>query len=329
MKGETTLRDLLATYYGIEANEKTVWNGVEGLKHNNIFYFTISVEDREIIHMEQAALAYYLYENNYTHTAIPVPNRKGDWYTEYENKYYMVFRTEDKSVDNSVLHGESLARFHQIGSKYQYEPQAISSYGQWKQLWIEKVDTFEKQIELESTDFPNAYYRLLMDVLPYLIGVSENAIQYMQESEHESRFHEVDQGTIAFRRYRGELQKPAIWTTDLVYDHPTRDLAEYIRHNFLQREDPMNEVKDFLEAYKQVRTLSIFSWRLLYARLLFPIHLFDIIERGFMEQNYDQRYVELKDILEKQTIYERRLGMLFDHLGIDTEDLQIPVLHWL
>lgn len=329
MKGETNMRDLLATYYGIQANERTVWNGVEGFKHNNLFYFTISADQREIIHMEQAALAYYLYENNYTQTALPVPNRKGEWYTEYHNKNHMVFQLEDNPVDRSVEHGASLAHFHQTGSRYQYEPQAISSYGQWKQLWIDKLTAFEKQIEVNSAEYPNEYHRLLIDVLPYIVGLSENAIQYMQESEYESRFHEVDQGTISFRRYHGELVESTIWTTDLVYDHPIRDLAEYFRFKLLKREDPMSEIKEFLNEYKQVRTLSIFSWRLLYARLLFPIHLFDIMEQGFIGQQYEERYDELEKIFEHQTIYEGRLGNLFDYLGIDSKELQIPMLHWL
>lgn len=329
MKGETVLKELLATNYGIQVNEKTVWNGMEGFAHDNYFYFTISVDHTEIIHMEQAALAYYLYENKFTQIAIPIPNSEGEWYSKFLNKYYMVFQVEKNISDKGLAHGEELARFHQVGSQYKYEPQSISSYGQWKLLWIEKLNAFEKQIEVDSKDFPNTYYRLLMDVLPYLIGVSENAIQYMQESENESRFHESDQGSISFRRYRGDLKKSVIWTTNLVYDHPTRDLAEYIRSKLLEQEDPKNVIWDFLNEYQGVRRLSIFSWRLLYARLIYPVNLFDIIQRGFSEQSFENRYIELSDMLERQTIYEKRLGTFFENLEIDSESLEIPVLNWL
>src|SRR5699024_2456921 len=77
------------------------------------------------------------------------------------------------------------------------------------------------------------YYRLLMDILPYIIGISENAIQYMQETTEDGRYHEGDQGTIAFQRYHHNLLEPIIWPHDLVYDHPTRDIAEFIRATLL------------------------------------------------------------------------------------------------
>ncbi|WP_164668256.1 hypothetical protein [Virgibacillus doumboii] len=323
------MKDLLSAYYGIYADGSTIWNGMEALKQGNYLYFTISAEHKEIIHMEQAALAYYLYENNCPQVAIPVPNSQGDWFTDYLNKTYCVLRLKNTSSDTGLAQGETLAQFHQLGSRFNYEPQEISSYGQWKQLWIEKLTAFEKQIEVEAAEYPNSYYRLLMDVLPYVIGISENAIQYMQESEHESRFHQVDQGTIAFRRYGGNMRDSVIWTTDLVYDHPARDLAEHIRHKLLLRDNPMQEIREFLDAYQQVRQLSVFSWRLLYARLMYPIHLFDIIERGFSEKEHDKLYQELADKLEMQTIYEKRLSLLFEYAGVDSEGLQIPVLHWI
>lgn len=123
-----------------------------------------------------------------------------------------------------------------------------------------------------------------MDFMPYLSGISENAIQYMQESEYESRFHETDQGTITFRRYHGQFSRHHLWLTDFAYDHPARDLAEFIRNQLLQTEDPMDGIQAFLEDYQQVRPLSVFSWRLLYARLLFPIHFFFL-----MSWNVDSR----------------------------------------
>ncbi|SFA91267.1 spore coat protein YutH [Lentibacillus halodurans] len=323
------LRDFLAAYYGIQAQKKTVWYGAEGFMDSNYVYFTISAKQKEIIHMEQAALAYYLYENHCPQIAIPVPNSQGEWYTKYNDHYYMVLRADHTIPANNSRHGEQLAAFHLTGAAYQYEPQTISSYGQWKTLWIDKITAFEKKIETEADDHPNAYYRLLMDSLPYVIGISENAIQYMQETESEPRFHEADQGTIVFRRYNGQFKHRALWVTDLAYDHPSRDLAEYIRIKLLEKKDPMTQIQKFLADYQRVRPLSIFSWRLLYARLLYPIHLFDMIERGFSADQSETVYADLSALLEWQPVYEKRLGSFFENAGIDCKDLQIPVLHWL
>lgn len=323
------MRDFLAIYYGIQAYEKTVWHGMEGFKDANYVYFTISAEQKEVIHMEQAALAYYLQEKGYSHMSIPVPNSRGEWYTKYHDSYHMVLRVNNTGPHKQSVHGEQLAAFHTAGSLYQYEPQTISSYGQWKALWIEKLTAFEETIEMEANNHPNDYYGMLMDFLPYVIGISENAIQYMQESESEQRYHEADQGTIVFRRYHNQLQDRLLWMNDLAYDHPTRDLAECIRLKLLQKDDPMNDIRTFLHDYQRVRPLSIFGWRLMYARLLYPIHVFDIIERGFSADHYESVHSELSTIIDQQSVYEKRLGLFFENAGIDCEELQIPVLHWL
>lgn len=280
--------------------------------------------------MEQASLAYYLAENNYPNLAIPIRNKQGDWFLEYQGKRYMVLQLHEQQRVNHSSPGRQLAEFHQLGSMYRYEPKEISSYGQWKHLWIEKLSLFEKNMTQTAMENPCPYHRLVMDVFPYIIGISENAIQYVQETEQEYRFDMVDQGTISFKRYHDNITNSVLWADSLVYDHPARDLAEHIRTYFLQEEIRSNEINEFLQDYQSVRPLSIFSWRLLYARLIFPIHLYDILERGMMQRtSYDQLYHELKPLLANQQQYEQRLAHFFANLDIDQERLQIPVLHWL
>src|SRR5690625_2214043 len=196
-------------------------------------------------------------------------------------------------------HGELLADFHQKHTAYGYEPENISSYGQWKQLWINKLMLFEKQIVQEAKLKTNSnYYRLLMDILPYIIGISENAIQYMQETMEDGRYHERSEGTIAFRRYHHNLLEPIIWPHDLVYDHPTRAIAAFIRATLLSSSGQSEAaVISFMNAYQSIRPLSIFSWRILYARLIFPIPIFALLQKSFIIQDDDNHYLETVDLL--------------------------------
>ncbi|MFD1039467.1 hypothetical protein ACFQ3N_13845 [Virgibacillus byunsanensis] len=322
--------NLLSTYYAIPDGERMILDEMEGIKTDEYLYFTISANNKEIIHMEQAALAYYLAENNYKQVAIPIPNVHGEWFTKYQDKKYLVLQVQSIQDRPHISHGKLLANFHHTGANYSYEPNEISSYGQWKELWIDKITIFENQIGQEAKNNSNRYCELLMDILPYLIGISENAIQYVQESEHETRYHETDQSTITFQRYQSNCLKPVIWTGDLMYDHPTRDLAEYIRVKLLYGDQrSMDEVSLFLKEYQTIRSLSVFSWRLLYARLVFPIHLFDVIGKGFLSVNHDQSYERLTDVIKNQVVYEDRLDKFFQYAGVDNESLHIPVLHWL
>src|SRR5699024_899926 len=242
---------------------------------------------------------------------------------------YMVLKVTQKNHRERISHGYQLAEFHRLGSIYKYEPQKISSYGEWKQLWIDKLTMFESYIYQEAKKQPHTYYQFVMDILPYVIGISENAIQYIAESEVDTRFHDADQGTITFQRYEGNLLEPIIWTNDLAYDHPTRDLAEYIRFKFLLNEDENNEeIITIMEDYQKGRSLSIFSWRQLYARLIFPIHLFDCLEKG-LSGRINESLSELKELMVKQPLYEDKLKELFEIFQVDYKRLEIPRLEWL
>jgi spore coat protein YutH len=323
------MKDLLLANYNIHATERIRVSGREGYRDNDYYYFIISSDNKEIIHLEQAALAYYLSEVGYNHTAIPIPAINNNWFIEKEKNNYIVLRVKSVQQDNRHSHGKRLAEFHNKSAAYNYEPKEISSYGTWKDLWIKKLTAFENKLEYEAKSFHNKYYRLLVDVFPYLIGLSENAIQYLQESETDKRFHQGDQGVFTFRRYKDHIMNPVIWTDELFYDHATRDLAEYLRYKFLQTELNMDEVTAFFNDYQEIRPLSIFSWRLLYARVAYPIHFFDFIEETFRGENFDWYHVELKRMVKKQGEYEKRLGQLFDMLNVDYERYDLPMFKWL
>lgn len=325
------MENILANDYAIKIKEKITIDGKEGYKDAEYIYFTIPVRNKEIIHMEQAALAYYLAENGYPHTACPIQNVNGKWFTVSGEDTYITVKVKQFQGKSLRIHGKQLADFHQANASYLYEPEAVSSYGQWKQLWINKLNVFENRVIQEAQKRKNNhYYQLLMDILPYIIGISENAIQYMQETLEDDRYLEVDQGTITFRRYHNNLIRPVIWSDDLVYDHPVRDVAEFVRKRlFTHDEQQRTEIVSFLNDYQTVRPLSIFSWRLLYARLLFPIPIFDLLEKGFYLQRDSEHAEELTDLLEKQEIYEQNLASFFQIVGVSHEALQIPVLHWL
>lgn len=322
------MKELLLVHYNIHVLEQLRVNERIGYRDNDYYYFIISSVDKEMIHLEQAALAYYLTENGYNHTAIPIPTIHNKWFAEKDNQYYMVLRVSEIRSEPSSSHGKSLATYHNLSATYQYEPKEVSSYGLWKELWIKKLTAFEHKIEQESATNSNRYYRLLIDCFPYIIGLSENAIQYLQESETEKRYHESDQGVFAFRRYNGNILNPIIWMDELVYDHPTRDVAEFIRYRLLEDTINYTHLAAFLEDYQRERPLSIFSWKLLYARLTFPIHLFDLIEEGFHSQSFDLCHDRLRFMLHKQKIYETRLGRLFRELNINVDEFEIPTIKW-
>lgn len=316
---------MLAIYYRIHSEGKISFGNREGYKQGDTIYFTIPGRNKETILTEQAALTYFLKEKPVEMMTLPIPNSQGEWFTSYGENSWMVMQMQQLESREypSKPGGIRLAEVHQIGAAFGYEPKSISSYGKWKELWIEKLTAFEAGIGREAQEKPSDYYRMLMNFLPYIIGISENAIQFLQESERERRILETDQGTITFNRYES-LNYPVIWTDQLMYDHPARDIAEYIRSTILNN-DKAEKIISFLNDYQQVVPISVFGWRLVYARLLFPIHLFDFIERGFTSPDIKG----LEKIIEQQALLEKFLGEFFQLTGVDAETWGIPVVHWL
>lgn len=326
------MQDLLAKHYGVNVRETIDINGNATFINDEYVYLTTTASNKEVIHMEQASLAYHLIEKGYEQAALPIQNTLSQWITEMNNEKYIVMKVLARQNEHQESPGKKLAVFHYINRSYAFQPKYISSYGQWKVLWIEKLNYFEERITTEAEAKPNRYYQLLMDVLPYLIGISENGIQYMAESEQEIKFDEGDQGTICFQRYQLNGLNAVILPEHLVYDHRVRDLAEYMRTELLNQEESsiaLDNIKSFLSDYEHVYPLSQLSFRLLYARLIYPIQLFDLIEKGFHTDDYNVMHLELEKVLSKQTIYETRLSRLFNEKYLNEKHLDIPLLNWL
>lgn len=321
---------MLHNKYGIQIIGEHLQNEHVYFHDAHHHYVTMRTDNKKDIYLEQAALAHYLIENGFYQTTQPIVNTSGDWFTEHQGERILVLRIIQFQREERPEHGKQLAHFHQLNKSYPYEPEHLSSYGAWRELWIDKLTVFEQQIEKMGTENNHPFYKQLRDILPYVVGISENAIQYVHETGLKAHFNESDQGTVTFQRYQKQLMEPTISLSDLAYDHLTRDLAEYIRGVFLEREnDSLDIVKRFLSDYESVQTLSAFGWRLLYARLAYPIHFFDVIAKGFNPENLDTAHQKLWILIKAQPIYEKKLKHLYDFIGSDYKIAELPKIQWL
>lgn len=324
------MHEILSQYTDLVTEQQIKVDGVTGFQQGEHIYIIIPSSANPYYHYEQRAVAEFLLEQGIENLAVPVSNANGELLTVWEDKEYVVLRINNSANRLTFSHPEQLARFHQAGAGYPYQPNTFSSYGHWKKLWADKLAYFEKIYHQLYEERPvSRYQRLIIDTFPYLSGLTENALQYLQETETETRYHNNDQPTFTFQRYRQQSEKAIIWPNDIVYDHPARDIAEYLRGGLLQAANGFpRQVNTFLNNYNNHYPLSIFGWRLVFARLLLPVHLFDQIEQGLLEENQEVLYKDYKKLLESQTNYEIRLKSLFSDLGIDSVSLNIPNLDW-
>ncbi|MFC4404834.1 hypothetical protein [Gracilibacillus xinjiangensis] len=291
------------------------------------YYFVVPVSMSEENVWEKYVIANHFHEKGLTHVVCPLLNVHNQFITSLGKEKYIVCFARNNSVPLDSP-GEYLALLHQIGYQFPYQPVMTNNYGRWKELWISKIEQYERLFRSYYQQRPvPSFMRILADNFPYIIGLSENAVQYLNMVEKDQNFNQYDQPVFAFGRLNDQLNHNFIWIHDLIYDHGTRDLAEYIRPHMLDKDglkDPL--LHQFLNEYLSKCPLSPFGWKLLYARLIFPIHLYDKIDDCIREEKEEQTLLQ---IMDSQKEYERNLRYFFSDIGIEQREVNVIQLDWL
>ncbi|KGX89630.1 hypothetical protein N781_07660 [Pontibacillus halophilus JSM 076056 = DSM 19796] len=327
------MKEWLEQTYLIHVYQKVYGSLYEGYSSTDGNFFIVPVpgELKEEAY-EQRSLAEFLRGAGMEQVGLPVFNQEGQLLSDYENRKVMCVHTVPHN--GSMQQGlEMLASLHQLGAQYPYQPQYVSRYGEWKSLWEQKMDKWHELYEKQWSERPSSsYQRLVIETFPYIEGLTENAIQYLQETEQDWRYEEGDQGTVTFQRFQFDTFNQPLWPTEFVYDHRARDLAEGVRTILLQQgKDGLRAIRTLIGQYESVSQLSVFTWRMIYGRLLMPIHLFDRLEEVIIyEDKQNARLVhQFKELMQQQVQYESALKHFFHELGVDQKQLRIPIPHWL
>lgn len=320
--------DVLRTYYGIHAQKSKSIRGIPSYLASEMHYVVFRASEQGEFMMEQAVIAYYLQEQYQSYIALPIHNIDGQFTTHIEEEAYTVLEIAHLQEQVREGGGRQLATFHMHSKPYPYEPRTLSSYGQWKQLWIDKLTVYERYLQATFDKKRSEMERVWLDLFPYVIGITENAIQYVGEIETERSFNESDRPAIVFDRYNDQLLGPCFFSYELQYDHPMRDVAEWIRMRLLAEHDHEAQIIQFLADYDHVQPLSLFSWKMIYARLLFPVHFFDLFT---IDQQTGEFLMQssIDKVIEQQPIYEKRLTGLFTQIRRKNHAMQVPMVQWM
>lgn len=296
------------------------------------YYFIITLNDLEPFHLEEISLTHYLIQAGEERVAEPIRNIHGNWFTFYNGEQYAVFRQQayiQEKTRDSNSYGRHLANFHKQYRTYPKQFEYILSYGSWQALWLNRLSYYENEIKNRARNSQLGEQDPYIELFPYMLSLTENAIQYVNETEKEKRMSTLDTPTVTFKRYESQMLDEVILPTELIIDHPMRDVAESLRHLLLYEENDMDgQIKQFLSEYQAVEPLSIYSWRLLYGRLLYPAHYYDLLDQFLTdEKGCNQETFSL--FSNRQTRYEDRLAKLFTYVGIQPYMNQIPIVDWL
>ncbi|MCM2675468.1 spore coat putative kinase YutH [Alkalicoccobacillus plakortidis] len=238
--------------------------------------------------------------------------------------------------------GEHLASWHQFGRQVQSRVGQQELFGQWGTIWTTRLEQLENWYEELYMQGPrNVVDETFLTTYPYFMGLSENAIQYVVDTDLDGTGNEYLAGTLCHRRFsdkawislssNGAMIKPP---TAFVYDHPARDLAEWLRNRRYQLSSQRNwkDAQDFFEGYQRHQSITPASWRLMFSRLLYPVHYFETIEDYYRcqipidQQKLGQSFL---DLIAQEKVNETFLHRFAEERYLPNTPTGFPKVDWL
>lgn len=332
------LRKMLENQYGIKVEEYVKLDSYEALRGNGWLYLISKPGGRgeeDLNELEKIAA----HLRNFGDRNVPIflPTKDGNLIASWEQNKYCVLANRQSEQQKKIQLGRKLAKFHERGRMVPFEIERSSRIGQWKDLWVKRLEQMERVWNGLLFQTPeDEFERMFIESYPYYMGLTENAIQYLVDTEIDDNPLETDAGTVCHERFSrrswGEsylIKNPFDW----VFDHRSRDLAEWARERYFRNIQTYDqELMQFFSDYQSISPLSSFSWRLLYARLLFPLHYFDCIESYYITKSeQDKKALEerLSKILRQSADHERFLAGFYQMSGAPVRRLNLPHLEWL
>lgn len=301
------MKNVIKYFYNIELenlrmiddNYYFIYNGKKFILHqvNNIYF------NHDLINNLNSLLI----KNNNNFFQI-ILNKDHNIITIHENNKYILM-LENFSNDREFDYLDILE------TNIKVENINSSSLNNWDKLWQTKVDYFEMFVENNMNKYPQ-----LNDYYNYFIGMAENAITYYKEAIELKRTSIYDKPVISHNRIEitytfKDLYNPIY----LMIDHPSRDLAEYLKMLFWNKKNNYNIVHKCLKNAK----LSDFGVYILFARMLYPSFFFDEFE-DLINNQTEIKKVFL--IINRMVEYEQYLLQIYTILN---QNYNLSKIEWI
>ncbi|WP_059105863.1 spore coat putative kinase YutH [Shouchella shacheensis] len=334
-------------HYLLYCEERFAVGPYEGFQSGGQSYLLIPKEECATEENEMVAFSSYMRESGDDSVLELVPTRHNQRSAFLDGQEMYVFALPQPErgglrtprIESPRDLGGQLHSWHSSGQqgKMKWKKAAVS---RWPDLWERRLEQLEEWYGAILNQGPETEVdEAFLLTYPYFMGMAENAIQYAVDTELDVRMTDQDAATICHRRFseatwlyvdeRGHIVKPP---TAFIYDHPARDIAEWLREQrtLEGRSEKWQNITTFLAGYEETQDITPFTWQLTYARLVLPLPYFEIIEDYYRSQLPNEK----REIAEKFTMLlngekenEQFLGELAEE-GKIRRTAGMPYLNW-
>lgn len=298
------MKNAINYYYNLNPIEIRQTNKMYKFKIDNNYYTLIEVEDdiKKINEIYDIAKKLNM-RGIYTHDIIL--NLQNNIITYINNNTYLLLKTYNEMNEEITL--ENIIQFSNV-TKNIIDKSDLKR-NNWYELWINKIDYFEYQVNQLGKKFP-----LIRESFSYYAGMLETGISLLINTNLININTCICHNRIKKNNTLFDLYNPF----NFIVDSRIRDAAEYFKEQFKYK-DPYSDIINYLE-YNNLEADEIV---LFYIRMFYPSFYFDLYE-DIMSNKQEEK--ELKKILDKTEEYETLLKRLYIYIN---NRVKLPDIEWI
>ena len=303
------MKEIINYYYNLNPSKITkLFNYYYFYINNELYYFT------PYYRLESDITAIYNYNKEMLNLNILVneiiSNINNNPLTYISNNPYILMK-----INININKPINLPEINYLSSiNITYPDNLMRS--NWANLWSNKIDYLEYHYEQNHGKYP-----ILEESFNYFIGLSENAIAYINNTLKIYKPEKVDIGVTSHDKLDENDTIYSLYNPlNIIIDHKARDLAEYIKISFF---NDNYSIFDELDEYFKHNYYSEYGINLLIARILYPSFYFDKYEK--IIENIENESSILK-ITSRINEYEKYLKDIFSYFH---KYYNITDINWL
>lgn len=239
-----------------------------------------------------------------------IKNKNNTIVTNINGKEYILIEVKNDYKEKITLRDLSYSPIVQI---FNYQSLKRDN---WSELIQKKIDFFIYQRE-----HIRKKYLIIDESLDYYIGMTENAISYLNSTIQTTKNSQNRNITVCHKRISKDEKNSLYNPLNLIIDHKARDISGYLKLIFQN-----NEEKEKIALIKKI-LLSLnfneYDYRLLISRMLYPSFYFDKYEEIV---NITHNEKEIIPITKRIKDYELYLKQIFEIISIK---IKIPIIEWI
>lgn len=300
------MKNTINYYYNLNPNKiNRIFDYYYFYVDQELYYFVIytrKIKDiQSIYQFNQRMLSQNVMANE-------IINNRTDTILTYLNQIPYLLMKVSVNINKPI----TLSEIHYLSNLHiPYDTELMRS--NWATLWSEKIDYLEYHHQQNFQKFP-----LLSSSFHYFVGMSENAISYLNRTVASMKPEKSDVGVISHDMIALDDTVYSLYNPiNIIIDHKARDLGEYIKLSFF-RDNYF--IFDELDEYFKHNYFSFYGICLLMARVLYPSFYFELYDEILC--NKVNESIILK-ITSRISDYEKYLADVFQyfHKYYNIEDI--------